>query len=189
MKLLIAYGTTEGQTRKVAEYIKTEAIKAGVVVAMFDTTAKPISPSGFDAIIICASMHMHRYQTGVADYISSNFDALYGKPTAFVSVSLSAVNPTDDDESYREMKDATEKFLHFTRWNPTFTEYVAGALRFTKYDFFKKYIMRQIAQKTHKQVSGDEDVEYTNWAKLSAFVTQFIKTANVTATKLAEEIL
>ena len=64
---------------------------------------------------------------------------------------------------------------------------VAGALRFTQYDFFKKFIMRMIAKKAgEKDPSGDK--EYTDWARLNVLLNELMKQAKNRLT-LADEIL
>ena len=185
MKLLIVYGTTEGQTRKIAEYLRAEAEKAGVQAALCDATCAPIAPDGYDAVIIAASVHMHKYQTSVEHYIMANLGTLNDMPTAFCSVSLTAAG--DDAESWKELEDLTARFLIETGWKPTMIQQVAGALRFTQYDFFKKFIMRMIAKKAgEKDPSGDK--EYTDWARLNVLLNELMKQAKNRLT-LADEIL
>jgi menaquinone-dependent protoporphyrinogen oxidase len=188
MKLLIVYGTTEGQTRKIAEYLKSEAEKAGAEVTLCDASIEQVRPERFKAVMICASMHSEKYQTTVIHYIKSNLAALNDMPSAFVSVSLSAIAEDYDPVSYNEMKSLTADFLTETGWKPVAIEYAAGAIRYTQYDFFKKFTLRQLT----KRVGGNNDTsvnhEYTNWTRLSKFLTTFLNMAKAWPT-LAEEIL
>ena len=189
MKLLIVYGTTEGQTRKIAEFLKAESEKQGVQAAICDTTCTQISPDGYDAVIICSSMHMHKYQTSINYYIKTHFSTLNDIHSAFCSVSLSAVSKGYDEESYKELTDLTSKFLLDTGWKPQLVEYAAGALRYTEYDFFKKFIMRQIAQRSKGDTDTSHDHEYTNWDQLRSFLNEFLLLAKTPLPTLAEEIL
>ncbi len=188
MKLLIVYGTTEGQTRKIAEFLKSEAEKAGNEVTLCDASIEQVSPDAYQAVIICASMHTERYQTSVAHYIKANNATLNDQPTAFVSVSLSAISDTYDPETFQEMKDATLDFLDETGWKPTVIEYAAGAIRFAQYDFFKKIALRQLT----KRIGGSTDPkishEYTDWEKLKKSLGEFLEKAKTWPT-LAEQIL
>ncbi len=189
MKLLIVYGTTEGQTRKIAEFLKIEAEKTGTQVTLCDATMEQISPEKFDAVMIGASLHMHKYQTSITHYIKSYLGALNDMPTAFFSVSLSMLSEAYDEKTFQELKDITMQFLVDTGWNPTAIEYVAGALRYTEYDFFKKFIMRMIAQKGGgKDTDSSHDYEYTDWVRVRIFLNEFMKLA-ARAPKLADEIL
>ena len=188
MKLLIVYGTTEGQTRKIAEYLKSEAEKTGAEVTLCDASIEQVKPEKFKAVMIASSMHTEKYQTSVIHYIKSNLAALNDMPTAFVSVSLSAMAESYDPESYNEMKSLTADFLTETGWKPVAIEYAAGALRYTQYDFFKKFTLRQLT----KKIGGNNDTtvnhEYTDWTRLGKFLKTFIDLAKAWPT-LAEEIL
>jgi menaquinone-dependent protoporphyrinogen oxidase len=188
MKLLIVYGTTEGQTRKIAEFLKMEAEKSGAQVTLCDATREQINPEGYDAVMIGASVHMQKYQTAIAHYIKSYMAALNDMRTAFFSVSLTAA-AGEDKESWKELEDVTARFLIDTGWKPTMTEQVAGALRFTEYDFFKKFIMRQIAKKAGEKATTTDDHEYTDWKKVRLFLDEFLSLAKVPWPTLAEEIL
>lgn len=187
MKLLIVYGTTEGQTRKVAEFLKAEADKTGAHTAICDANCNPISPEGYDGVIIATSMHMHKYQASITHYVQSYMAILNDMPSAFVSVSLSALSKGYDEESYKELQDLNAHYLIDTGWKPVMTELTAGALRYTEYDFMKKFIMRQIAKRGHGDTDTTHDHEYTDWERLKVFVSEFIRLAKTRLT-LTEEI-
>ncbi len=181
MNILIIYGTTEGQTRKVADFMQNEFESLGHQVTMSDANASPPAPVGFDAVIIGASMHMERYQESVLYYVREHHAALNKTPSFFYSVSLTAAS--DDAASWHELRHITERFLVACKWRPALVEYVAGALRFTKYDFFKKFILRQIARRADPAAVAGEDKEYTNWDALKLFgvkVAQLAAAAPVT---------
>jgi len=173
MNILIVYGSTEGQTRKIAGYLKTEAEKSGHQVTLVDSTNHPPGPEGFDVVLIGASLHMHKYQTAVLHYIKENAEALNKITSGFFSVSLAAAS--SEDESLKELDKITNDFLKETGWKPIDTEQVKGALLFTKYDFFKKLVMRMIAKRSGETDTTD-DHEYTDWAKVKAFLDRMLKT-------------
>ncbi len=52
MKVLIVYGTTEGQTRKIASFLKDETEKLGHQVTLTDSTNNPPLPVGYDVVLI-----------------------------------------------------------------------------------------------------------------------------------------
>ncbi|MDR8393267.1 menaquinone-dependent protoporphyrinogen IX dehydrogenase [Aliifodinibius sp. S!AR15-10] len=172
MKLLIAFGTTEGQTRKICEYIRDEAKKEGVTVSMSDTTGPHLQPKGFDAAVIAASVHYGEYQTSLEHFVEEHSDKLNQIPTLFLSVSLTAAS--DEPESWKELEQITAKFLEKTGWYPNDVEQVAGALRYSKYNFFKKFIMRLIAQKSGGSTDTSKDHEYTDWAQVKNALMKLI---------------
>lgn len=182
MKLLIAYGTTEGQTRSICEYLRDEAKKAGHEVSLSDTTGPHLQPRGFDAAIIAASVHYGRYQTSIEHFVQEHREKLNSIPTAFLSVSLTAAS--DEPESWNELEEITDNFLNQAGWQPDIVEQVAGALRYSKYNFFKKFIMRLMATKSGGGTDTTEDYEYTDWSqvkdllpRLEKKVTSKMKTA------------
>ena len=83
MKLLLIYGSTDGQTQKIANYIRRQIEKPGVEVAMYDANATPSKPEGFDGVIIGSSIRNRQFQAPVENYILSNLHALNTIPSAF----------------------------------------------------------------------------------------------------------
>lgn len=173
MKLIIVYGSTEGQTRKICEYLREKAVDDGHEVTVVDSTGPDVDPSSFDAALIGASLHAEKYQSSVKHYVQEHYQVLNKMPTGFLSVSLAAIH--DDPESQKELADITESFLDKTGWNPTFVEQVAGALRYTKYNFWKKFIMRMIAQKSGGSTDTTKDEEYTDWNQVKWFLGELEK--------------
>ena len=91
----------------------------------------------------------------------------------FISVSMAAAS--GDAESLKELDGVTKAFLKETGWNPATIEQVAGALLFSKYDFFKKLIMRMIQKRKGGNIDTSEDYEYTDWARLRIFLEGMLK--------------
>jgi len=76
---------------------------------------------------------------------------------------------------WEELKGITKEFLSNTGWHPTYIEQVAGAIRYSKYNFFKKYILRNIAQKNNAQTDTSEDYEYTDWTQVQRILAKVEK--------------
>jgi|SRR6185312_8521379 len=173
MKILIVYGTTEGQTRKIASFLKEEAEKLEHQVNLADSTGTLPLPTGYDVVLIGASLHAHKYQSSVFHYIKNNAEALNKVKSGFFSVSLTAAG--EDTESWKELETITSSFLKDTGWNVKHIEQVAGALLYTKYDFLKKLIMRMISKRSGGQTDTSGDYEYTNWDKVKGFLEKVLK--------------
>lgn len=170
MKLMIIYGTTEGHTRKICEFLKNEAEKSGHQAELFDATQQPPLPDKYDAIIIAGSVHAGTYQNSVRHYVEELHEELNNMKSHFLSVSLAAA--TDEQEIWDELKNQTEKFLLQTGWNPKHIEYVAGALLYTKYDFFKRLLMRLISKRSGGETDTSKDHEYTDWNQVRDLINQ-----------------
>lgn len=174
MKLLIVYGTTEGQTRKICQFLKEEAEKLDHIAVLCDATEHPFMPStNFDAIIIASSVHLQKYQSSITHYVKDHHVILNKIPSAFMSVSLTAAS--DDQESWKELETLTAEFLNRTGWKPQQVAQIAGALRYSKYDFFKTFIMRMIAKKEGRPTDTTQDYEYTDWDEVRAFLDKVLE--------------
>ncbi|MGZ8407278.1 MAG: flavodoxin domain-containing protein, partial [Caulobacteraceae bacterium] len=60
-----------------------------------------------------------------------------------------------------------------TGWKPAAVHHVAGAFRFTQYDFFKRMMMKKIAREKGVNVDAKHDLELTDWDDLVRFVDGF----------------
>lgn len=165
----MAYATTEGQTRKIAQAVADCVVRLGDEARLVDLADAPedLDPADFDIVFVAASVHAGRYQSAARHFVKKQLAALNAHPSAFISVSLSAVAGEHGDEESTER--CAHKFLDETGWAARDVHHAAGALRFTRYDFFKKWIMRQIA-KSHGYGASGEDIEFTDWRALDAFV-------------------
>jgi menaquinone-dependent protoporphyrinogen oxidase len=172
MKILIVYGTTEGQTCKISHFMEAILKDGGHEVKVADACDTPPSPSSYDAVIIGASVHIHKYQSAVVHYINHHIEALNRIPGAFFSVCLAIAS--DLEEEHREARKITTDFLEHVGWRPLMTTQVAGALKYTQYDFFKKLIMKMIAKKEGRTTDTSRDYEYTDWNAVREFVTEFL---------------
>ena len=176
--ILVVYGTTEGQTRKIAEFISKVVRAQGIDVETVDSAtdaATKVPP--VHAAIVCGSLHQRHYQSSLLHFLRHNRAWLAGIPTAFASVSMTAV--LNDAQSHAELEQVAKIFYGETGWTPRFTLHVAGALRYTQYDFFKRLVMRLIA----KHYGGDTDMlhdhEYTDWDAVTRFVQNFLAVTHV----------
>jgi menaquinone-dependent protoporphyrinogen oxidase len=176
MKLLIVYGTTEGQTSKVVRQIEKHAFAAGWQVEAYNAIEYPPSPHGFDAVIIAGSVHMMKYQDALIHYATAHADALTHRPNAFVSVSMAAAHL--DEANQLEVNKWVSAFEQQTDWGPEQVEHVAGALKYVEYNWMKRMVMREIARSTGESTDTTQDHEYTDWNRLQLFTRDFIERAS-----------
>ena len=174
MNILVIYGTTEGQTRKIAAFIADHLREKGSTVTLVDSTEarKAFSLDGFDAVIAAGSVHNGRHQTALFEFVRQHLEALQTKPTAMVSVSLSMAS--DDKEDRLDAIAYAERFVDAAEWKPTVIHLVAGALRYTQYDFFKSWMLKIIAGAKGACTDTSKDHEFTDWRDLAAFADAFV---------------
>ena len=171
MKILIVYGTTEGQTRKISHFIEAILKDGSHEVTVADASQAPPPPSSYDAVIIGASVHIHKYQSAVLRYITRHIEALNKIPSAFFSVCLAVAS--EMDEEHKEAAKITNDFLEHIGWKPLMTTQIAGALKYTQYDFFTRLVMKRIAKREGRTTDTSKDHEYTNWDSVREFAEEF----------------
>ena len=176
MKFLLIYGTTEGQTRKVAGFVADHLAGRGHqarVVSVSDSTAAGIDPGAFDAVIIAASIHRGCYQPAILRFLEQKLAVLRMRPGAFLSVSLAAAGHELDDIRGREA--CVARLSQQTGWTPLMIHHVAGAFRHTAYSPLKRWAMKYIAYRKGAPTDTSRDHELTDWADLAGFVDAFLR--------------
>jgi len=173
MRIAIIYATTEGQTRKIARFAADRLSGAGHMVELLTAEdAGDLDLARFDAAILAASVHISRYQQELVAFATAQATALSGLKTLFLSVSLAAAG--DDREDWKGLGECVAKLTEETGWTPGQVEHVAGAFRFTQYDFFRSWAMRWIAAQKGQEVDPHVDQEYTDWQALAACLDDWV---------------
>jgi menaquinone-dependent protoporphyrinogen oxidase len=172
--ILVVYGTTDGQTRKIAEFLVAALRQRGADTDLVDSATEAVAPVQpiYAAAVVCASLHQHKYQAALEHFLKENRTWLAAMPTAFVSVSLTAA--LKDSDSREELRAIAEAFCGETGWMPRMTRHVAGALSNSQYDYFKRLLMKLIAKQRGRDTETSNDYEYTDWVDLSRFVDEFL---------------
>ncbi len=122
----------------------------------------------FDAVLVGASVHRGAHQPAIREFVRSNRDALTSKPTAFFQVSLSSAT----EAGRAQAAEYVDAFLEDTDWHPDRIGLFGGALRYSKYGFLKRLLMKQIAKRTISEMPEEDasgDIEFTDWAEVEAF--------------------
>jgi menaquinone-dependent protoporphyrinogen oxidase len=174
MKILIVYGTTEGQTRKIAMFMADRIRGVGNEVSLVDSTEIPedLDVETCTAVIVAGSVHQGHHQASLFQFVRDHLATLQSKPSAFVSVSLSMAG--DDPRDRLDAAECADRFLDVAAWKPTVIHLAAGALRYTQYDFFKRWILKMIAGAKGASTDTGHDHEFTDWRDLEAFVDRFL---------------
>jgi menaquinone-dependent protoporphyrinogen oxidase len=172
--VLVVYATTEGQTRKIAAFIADWIAERGGRPTLADASllASAVDLSDFDAAVVAALLHAGRYQPSIVGFLSRRCDALGGMQTGFVSVSLSAASRDHGD--IEGLTKCLERFEAATGWRPRAVHHAAGAFRYTRYGFLKRWALRYIAWRKGQPTDTSRDYELTDWAGLGVFVDGFM---------------
>ena len=125
----------------------------------------------FDAVLVGASIHMGKQQPAVREFVSSNRDALASRPTAFFQLSMSSA--VTDETRRANAAGYADEFLEATDWHPDRIGLFGGALRYSKYGFLKRLLMKRIAKEATGDTDASRDYEYTDWHEVEAFAADF----------------
>lgn len=175
-KILILYGSTEGQAAKIARYIGRVISEKGYMVDVLDgrTLPRNFSLEPYSAAIIGASMHISGYQKYIATFIQRHRTELERIPAAFFSVSLSEAYSQPEQKVHLQL--LMTELMQKTGWHPQTIVSFAGALAYSKYGFFKRLVMKRIAQQVGASTDSSQDYEYTDWQAVTHFAEAFIST-------------
>ncbi len=174
MDVLLVYGTTEGQTKKIAEWTAARVRERGHNIELHDSAElmSDLDLKTFQAFILAGSVHHQRHQDSITDFATAHQNLLNARPSAFISVSLSAVVEGERAEAQRYVDD----FVSVTGWHPRMTLLLGGALRFTEYDYFQEQVVKLIVLKGGS-ARDQSNREFTDWDALGGFVDAFLEAA------------
>jgi menaquinone-dependent protoporphyrinogen oxidase len=169
VRYLLIYGTTEGQTRKIAEFCSDRLAEAGYQVEIHDSRRRMVhlDISSFDAVILAGSVHQRTHQETLTNFVIAHRAQLQKIPTLLISVSLSIAFENGEDEA----KNYVREFVDYTGFEPNDVALVAGALRFDQYDYYMNQIVEHVVLDNREDIS--EDREFTDWNVLGDTVDAF----------------
>ena len=174
MKLLIAYATTDGQTRKIARFAADWLVDAGHTVELLNVDdCEGLVLTRFDRAVLAGSLHAGGFQKALVGFAKT--PELVALRCLFLPVSLSAAG--EDAEDWAGLRACVATFLAETGLQPERIEHVAGAFRFAEYDFFRAWAMRRIAAQKGEVVDPHGAKEYTDWARLRAVLVDWVAAA------------
>jgi menaquinone-dependent protoporphyrinogen oxidase len=183
-RILVIYGSTEGQTAKIATALGRDLRVLGLEADVIEASHVAPGPAAYDGVIVAASVHAGGYQGCVRRWARRHAGDLSHTPNAFVSVCLGVLQ--HDPAVDRELAVIRERFVARTGWHPMTTKVVAGALPYTQYNWAKRLVLKRIVQKAGGDTDTSRDYEYTDWDDLRAFAGTFAATVERCRERLCE---
>ncbi len=142
--------------------------------------ARTVSPGGYDAVILAGSVQSGRYQRPLQRWVKRNAMALSVMPTAFLSVCLGILQ--NDPAVMMDLGRILVRFEQAVGWVPGNVLMVAGALRWSRYGWLKRFFMKRIVGKTMgTPVDTSRDREFTDWEELRGFIVAFAERHGLSA--------
>jgi menaquinone-dependent protoporphyrinogen oxidase len=170
-KILIVYATKHGHTAKVATRIADRLRSTGAAVDASDIAEHPRPDiSGYDGVIVGASIHGGHHQREITEWVRHDADRLSLMPSALFSVSLTAADETD--EARAATRGYIDELIDDTGWRPVVATSFAGALQYLEYDFMTRLLMRLLMAHGHHDTDTSADHEYTDWAAVDRFADE-----------------
>ena len=172
-RILLVYGTRQSHTADIATRIATKFRGAGHQVDLRNLRTAPASAAGYDAVVVGASVHAQKYEPEVRRWVRANAPDFATRPNAFFSVCLASAN--DDERSNAEVNQVIDRFVDETGWHPARVERFAGALVYSKYNWFLRRVMRRIVRKesSGRYTDMSRDYDLTDYARVDAFASEF----------------
>ncbi len=170
MNILLVYGSTEGQTKKIAEFCAAHLGAAGHTVDIRDSRRRMVDldVSAFDAVILAGSVHQKTHQESLAHFAIAHRKDLKNIPTLLISVSLAIAFENGDQEA----RQYVAGFVDYTGFTPGSVALVAGALKFDQYDYYMNQIVEHVVLENRGTIGGDR--EFTDWDQLKRELDAFV---------------
>jgi menaquinone-dependent protoporphyrinogen oxidase len=171
-RILILFASVDGQAARIAERVGEILTRAGHDIERMPVDAPGLAQAigSCDGVIVGAAIRYGRHVRDVETRIREHLAAISGRPNAFFSVSLSGGGPGARPETAREY---VETFCERTGWHPQGRAIFGGALRYTKYNAFIRFMMRVIAGIAGGDTDTTRDYEYTDWRAVERFASEF----------------
>jgi menaquinone-dependent protoporphyrinogen oxidase len=165
--ILIIYSTTDGQTLRICQRLQQVIEQQSHQVRLLAIADWPgIDLSGFDKIVVGASIRYGKHNPMVLDFVKRNQQLLDSKPNAFFSVNVVARKP---EKSQPDTNPYLQKFLQQIDWKPKQLAVFAGKIDYPKYTFLDRLVIRFIMWMTKGPTNPDAVVEFTDWTQVETF--------------------
>lgn len=172
LRTLIIYGTSYGQTAKIAARIQNALVQRGHQLTVVNAADVPnLRLDCFDGIVVGASIIARGHQKVVERFVRANVGLLNATPSAFYSVSASAGSK---DTAGREAAERVrDEFLKKLGWQPRLRASIAGAINYTRYNPLLRWYMKRASAKGGGSINTSRDHEYTDWNQVRGFANDF----------------
>lgn len=178
--ILILFGSTEGHTARIANFLAAAIRNKGHIVDVLDVDhlAPGFNLGKYHATLIGASIHIGKHPKSIVAFVKRHLNTLQHMHTGFFSVSLTARRT--DDRGRSVVAQYVSQFQQQTGWQPDLIITFAGALLFSRYGFFKRLLMLMISKMTGGETDMSRDYEYTDWEAVTEFGEAFAKLLTAT---------
>jgi menaquinone-dependent protoporphyrinogen oxidase len=173
-KVLILFSSFDGQTAQIAERVGAHLARSGHAVSVVPLGDHDMAAlvARHDAVIVAGAVHYGHHARALEEAVRAHRAALEARPNAFFSVSMAAARP---GKGAAEAQAYVADFVERTGWQPRATATFAGALRYSRYNLFVRFMMRLISGTAGGDTDTSRDHEYTDWAAVERFARELVR--------------
>jgi len=168
VKTLVLYSSVDGQTLKIIERI-AELVEGDMEIVDIDQRSN-IDFSQYSKVLIGASIRYGNLRKNLLAFINSNKAELDKLPNAFFMVCLTARKP---EKSLPSNNTYMLKFDQLSKWQPQLKAVFAGALLYSRYNWWQTLLIQLIMKMTGGSTDKSQDIELTDWSKVEMFSKDF----------------
>ncbi|PSW11656.1 menaquinone-dependent protoporphyrinogen IX dehydrogenase [Photobacterium sanctipauli] len=169
-KVLLLHSSSDGQTIKIMRHIE-KTLGEEYQCELVDLNQLPqIDFAQYGRILIGASVRYGHLNKKLYEFIDHNLTSLKKHKVGFFCVNLTA---RKEGKNTPETSAYMKKFLKKSPWQPKLQAVFAGALRYPRYTWFDRVMIRFIMRITGGETDTSKEVEYTDWPKVALFAEEF----------------
>ena len=167
-KTLVLYSSVDGQTLKIINHIK-QSLSGDVSVFNIDENPQ-IDFSLYQKILVGASIRYGNFRPNFIKFVNQNKAQLDALPNAFFVVCLTARKP---EKAVPKNNAYMKKFDQISTWQPQLKGVFAGALLYSRYNWWQTLLIQLIMKMTGGSTDKTQDIELTDWQKVDSFSQDF----------------
>lgn len=167
-KVLVLYSSYEGQTRRILSHILAQAADVDASWNRLDDI-KGLDWSAYDEVLVGASIRYGHFPKALLQLAQQHTQELMAARASFIAVCLTARKP---EKATPETNLYVRKWLQRSPWQPHQCAVFAGALCYSKYNWWQTRIIQFIMLLTGGSRDTSKDLEFTDWSRVAEFGRQ-----------------
>ena len=175
MNILLLSSSVYGHVTHICDVMQPGLEQPGNEVVRAVFSDNPPDPTGFDAVMIGASIRNGKHNPAVISYIERHQAALSDRPSAFFSVNLVARKP---HKNTPETNPYVRKFLENSPWQPDQVGVFGGQLNYRRYKTTDRWVIRFIMWMNKGPTDLDTNADFTDYDEVRRFAEGFARFAS-----------